>query len=161
MTDSPPAAARTETDKLLNVPRTVAIGDRLLTVAALSTREERALWSELCDLVAADSDPFQRIAPTLARLEKEKKFLERGVLLEAAAKATLDAQPVPDAVLDRARRTVPAVLVRELYRRAKKFHPQLQEEELTAVVTRANVGDLWVALEAALGGGDGDPKATR
>lgn len=161
MTESPPASVRTATDKLLNVPATVQIGDRLLTVASLSTREERALWSELCDLASADANPFQRIAPVLAQLERDKNFVARGVLLEAAARATLNAEPVSDGVLDRARRTVPAVLVRELYRRSRKFHPDLQEEELLAVVTRTNVGDLCAAMEAALGAGADDPKATR
>lgn len=162
MADSPPpAATRTPTDKLLNVPGTVAIGDRLLTVASLSLREERALWSELCDLATADANPFQRIAPVLAQLERDKKHVERNVLLEAAARATLNAEPVSDGVLDRARRTVPAVLVRELYRRSRKFHPELQEDELAAVVTATNVGELWFALEAALGVERDDPKATR
>ena len=163
MADSPASSvsARTETDRLLNVPGTVTIGDRLLSVGHLSTREERALWTELADLVAADSDPFQRIAPVLARLEREKKFLERGVLLEAAARAALDDAGVTDAILDRARRTVPAVLCRELYRRAKKYHPQLIEDELLAVITKANVGDLWFELESALGASADDPKATR
>jgi hypothetical protein len=155
------APSTTATDKLLNVPGRVTLGDRVLTVASLSMREERALWQELAGLVAANSDPFQRIAPVVARLTKESDFVARSVLLELAGREVLADVPPPDSLVEKARRTVPAVLVRELYRRAKKFHPELREEELTAVVTKVNVGDVWFDLEAALGGGTDDPKATR
>lgn len=159
MSSSLPSAV--EGDRQLNVPGTVTIGDRALSVAALTLREERALWAELAEFAAADADPFHRIAPVLARLEKEKKLLERNVLLDAAARAVVEAHPLPDSAVDKARRTNPAALARELYRRAKKFHPQLDEAELIAVVTSANVGDVFYQMEAALGGGAADPKATR
>ena len=150
-----------ESDRLLNVPGTITLGDRVLTVSAMSLREERALWQELSAIVAEQANPFQRIAPTIAQLERDKNFAARAVLLELAGREVLADAPPPDSLVEKSRRTVPVVLVRELYRRAKKYHPDLEEQELLAVITKANVGDVWFELEKALGMESDDPKATR
>lgn len=147
------------TDQILNAPGTVTIGDRVLTVSSLSMREERALWGELSAIISEDSNPFTRAAPVLESLEKAGKHVERGVLLEHLCRVVSSNEPVPDRYIESSRRTNPKVLVRELYRRAKKYHPDLQEESLTAVITKTNVADVWADLEAALGSA-ADPKET-
>jgi hypothetical protein len=151
----------TETDRQLNTPGTMAIGDRLLTVGSLSTRAERSLYFELAEMVAAEADPFQRIAPVAERLLKEGKRDEHAVLIRIAAQATVGGDgPGPDTVM-RARRTNPRVLCRELYRRAKPHHPELTEEELLAVITKANAEEVWMDFEEAMGIQPRDPKAIR
>lgn len=149
------------TDKLLNTPVELIIGELRFTVAALSMRGERALVRELSGMLAADADPIKRVQPILDRLEAEKRTGDRREVLLAAVNSAIEGELPGFGVVMSAREHSPAVLAREVYRRAKPFNPKLELREVEAVITEANVSDVWFDLEVALGRveGDSDPKA--
>jgi hypothetical protein len=150
-----------KTDQLLNTPRELVIGELRVTVAALSTRGERALQRELSQVLAEESDPIARVQPILDRLDREKRYVEKQVVLTQAAQAAVDGDLPPFAAVMTARASNPRVLAREVYRRARVFAPKLELTEVEAVITAANVEDVHFDLEVALGREEDDPKPTR
>jgi uncharacterized coiled-coil protein SlyX len=150
-----------KTDLLMNVPRELVIGELRCTVAALSVRAERSLLRELSQVLAEEADPIERVQPILDRLEKQKRHVERQVVLSQAAQAAVNGElPSYDAVMN-ARATNPRVLAREVFRRARVFAPKLELIEVEAVITAANVEDVAFDLDVALGREEDDPKPTR
>ncbi len=145
---------------LNNIPKRLTIGDKTLTVAAMSQRGELALIEVLKDLISEGVDIWKRFEPTLKMLEREKRWNDRAQIIELIGDRIASGKNVVFEDVLKARRTHPLVLAQEIYQRALPFHPEIDLEEIKAVVTDANVTELHLALENALGVTD-DPKATR
>lgn len=150
----------TTTERLLNVPGQLTLGTRVLSVAALSVRGERALAAEIGGFIGQAVDAYRRAKPLLEHLENIKDFAVHRAVSQSLADAVVRGDsPTYDAI-EAARRTQPKVLACEIYRRAKPFHPNLDRAEIEAVITDANCTDVYFDLEVALGYADGDPKPT-
>lgn len=151
------------TDRLINTPGHLKIGELMFTVASLSLRGERALFRELAGVLQAEADPIKRVQPVLDRLKAEKRDNDYAAVLNRAVESVITGELPEYGVVMKARETNPAVLAREIYRRAKQFHERLELREIEAVVTAANVADVCFDLEVALGRIEGDesPKDAR
>lgn len=145
---------------LNNIPKRLTIGEKTLSVAAMSQRGELALVEILKDLISDGTDIWRRFDPSLKMLEREKRWNDRAQLIELIGGLIAQGKHVSFEDVMKARRTNPLVLAREIYQRAVPFHPDLDLSEVEAVVTDTNVAELHLALEDALGVTD-DPKATR
>jgi len=148
----------TETDLMTNVPGTIKLIDRDLVVSSLSQRGERSLHQELESVLAEYETAWDRAKPGLDRMKATDLLAWQIAVKELTKEMASGARPDAEAV-DKARRTRPKVLARELYRRAKPHQPTIKLEELEAVVTTANVEDLYHQLIEALAGND--PKESR
>lgn len=138
-------------DELANTPGRLRLGDVVLSVAALSARAEQALTRELQGIVADGTDVWRRVEPHLAYLEAAKRFNDRAQLVELVGRSIRAGATADEDAALAARSTNPTVPAREVYRRARPFHPNLELRELEAVITPTNVADVCADLEQALG----------
>lgn len=129
---------------------TVRVGELLVTVAPLTMTEERGVRRALLKAAEAHAgDHFTRCAKLLKAMQSVP-----AAYLEAVREITRLAATGP-AVSDEQFfefRQSPAGVALELFHRGHKATPGLAQAALAAVVTDANVDDVYEQLQAVLSG---------
>ncbi len=121
---------------------TIDVAGLALTVTPLSIAEEAALYDRF---KRAAENPYQRIAGMLAAAAPE----DRAEMVREAVRLHEAYGGAGPAAVEEYRRT-PAGVAAELHARCKKATPGLTEAGLAAVVTAANAGEAFAALQAVI-----------
>lgn len=130
----------------------ITLGDRVLTIAKLSTEEEIGLTDRLAKMAFAACGPgghFANMKSALDFMAKEKMY---GVL-ELAVKETTRLQATKEPLSDQAnyeyRISTPGV-IEEIFQRTRRTDPTVTKDELAAVINEVNVADVVSQLRAVL-----------
>lgn len=145
----------TQSDSIVGGCGVVHVGTLVVTITPLTMIEERALRRQLRSAAEKEAtDYFTRCSRVLDAMRGQP-----AAYMEAVREITRIAATGPKLSDDQffEFRTSPAGVARELFARGKRATPGLAADGLAAVITDANVDDVFAQMMAVVETGDPNP----
>lgn len=135
---------------------TVQLGDKELTVGAMSQADEDRLFARLRDALKQQVGSYYKANRAMI---DDADPRDRAVIVETLTRMEASQEPASPRAVLQFRRT-PKGCALELFVRAKKYHPEISLKEVEAVITDANSYEVAAAIEDAIAAEDASGKGS-